>query len=52
LISFPAHTLLILEERLKEQEREGVRMPEGMELDELALRVVIAAETGQVPRLR
>ena len=32
------------EERLKEQEAEGVRMPDGMPLDELALRVLIAAE--------
>jgi hypothetical protein len=34
---------LIVEERLREQEREGVRMPEGVPLDELALRVLIAA---------
>jgi hypothetical protein len=27
MFSFPAHALLILEERLREQEREGVRMP-------------------------
>ncbi len=38
----PAHALVIVEERLKEQEAEGVRMPEGMPLDELALRVLIA----------
>jgi hypothetical protein len=44
MISFPAHALLILEERHREQEREGVRMPEGMSLDELALRILIAAE--------
>jgi hypothetical protein len=31
----PAHALLFLEERLREQEAEGVRMPEGMEWDEL-----------------
>jgi hypothetical protein len=43
LISFPAHSLLIVEERLREQEREGVRMPEGVPLDELALRILIAA---------
>jgi hypothetical protein len=43
LISFPAHALLIVEERLKEQEVEGVQMPEGMSLDELVLRVLIAA---------
>ena len=33
LIVFPAHALLILEERLREQEAEGVEMPEGMPLD-------------------
>jgi hypothetical protein len=27
LLSFPAHALLILEERLAEQEAEGVEMP-------------------------
>jgi hypothetical protein len=29
LISFPPHVLLIVEERLREQEAEGVTMPEG-----------------------
>jgi hypothetical protein len=43
-IIFPEHALLIVEERQKEQQAEGVRMPEGMPLDELALRVLIAAE--------
>jgi hypothetical protein len=43
LVAFPADALLIVEERLREQKREGVRMPEGMPLDELALRVLIAA---------
>jgi hypothetical protein len=43
LISFPAHALLIVQERLREQEAEGVGMPEGMELDELALRMLLAA---------
>lgn len=43
-VIFPAHALLIVEERLKEQEDEGVRLPEGMPLDELALRVLIASE--------
>lgn len=42
-ISFPAHALLIVEERLKEQEAEGVEMPAGMDRDELALRILIAA---------
>jgi hypothetical protein len=32
-----------VEERLKEQQAEGVQIPEGMPLDELALRVLIAA---------
>jgi hypothetical protein len=44
VVSFPAHALLIVEERLREQAQEGVRMPDGMSLDELALRVLIAAE--------
>jgi hypothetical protein len=30
LIALPAHALLIVEERLREQQREGVRIPEGM----------------------
>jgi hypothetical protein len=29
LISFPVHALLIVEERLREQETEGLQMPEG-----------------------
>jgi hypothetical protein len=37
-IAFPEHALLIVEERLREQQAEGVRMPEGMPLDELAFR--------------
>jgi hypothetical protein len=52
LIVEPEHALVIVEDRLREQQAEGVRMPEGMELDELALRVLIAAESGQVPHLR
>jgi hypothetical protein len=51
LISFSLHALVIVEERLRQQQAEGVRMPEGMPLDELALRVLIAAETGRAPRL-
>jgi hypothetical protein len=43
LIVFPAYQLMVVEERLGEQEAEGVRMPEGMERDELALQVLIAA---------
>ena len=49
LIVFPEHVLLIVEERLREQHAEGVRMPEGMPLDELALRILIAAKTGRFP---
>jgi hypothetical protein len=42
-VVFPAHALLIVEERPREQQAEGVWMPEGMPLDDLALRVLIAA---------
>jgi hypothetical protein len=48
LITFPAHALLILEERLAEQEAEGVEMPEGMERDELALMILLAAELSRL----
>jgi hypothetical protein len=41
-----------VEERLREQQAGGVRMAKGTPLDELALRVLIAAETEQIPRLR
>lgn len=51
-VVFPAHALLVLEERLNEQQAEGVRMPEGMPLDELALRVLMTAQTGKVPHRR
>jgi hypothetical protein len=37
-IVFPEHALLIVEERLREQQAEGVAMPEGIPLGELALR--------------
>jgi hypothetical protein len=50
LIAFPAHALLILEERLREQEAEGVQMPEGMERDDLSLRILIAAATLRADR--
>jgi hypothetical protein len=40
-----------VEERLREQQAEGMRMPDGVPLDELALRILIAAETGDVPSL-
>jgi hypothetical protein len=51
LIAFPQHALMIVEERLREQQAQGVSMPEGMPLDELALRVLIAAQTKQIPCL-
>jgi hypothetical protein len=51
LVVFPAHALLIVEERLREQQAEGVETPKGMPLEELALRILIAAETGEVPSL-
>jgi hypothetical protein len=40
-IVIPEHALLILEERLREQQAEGVRMPEGRPLGELALRILL-----------
>jgi hypothetical protein len=43
LISFPAYQLVVVQERLREQEAEGTEMPEGMERDELALRILIVA---------
>jgi hypothetical protein len=52
LIVVPEHALLILEQRLREQRAEGVRIREGMPLDELALRVLIAVETGVIPQTR
>jgi hypothetical protein len=43
VVAFPAYQLLVVQERLREQEAEGVEMPEGMERDELALQILIAA---------
>jgi hypothetical protein len=43
-IGFPPEALLILEERLRQDEAEGVPMPEGVGRDELALPILIAAE--------
>ena len=40
---FPAHALLIVEERLREQEAEGVEVPDHLALDDLALRILIVA---------
>jgi hypothetical protein len=51
LIVFPQHALLIVVERLREQRAEGVRISEEMPLHELALRILIAAQTGLVPSL-
>jgi hypothetical protein len=45
----PEHALLIVEERLREQTAEGVEMPEGIERDELALRILIAAQLSTGP---
>lgn len=42
MVIFPSHALLILVERLREQQAEGVRMPSGVALDELALRILVA----------
>lgn len=41
---FPAHALLVVEERPPEQQAEGLQMPE-IPLEELALRIIVAAET-------
>jgi hypothetical protein len=40
LVHFPAHALLILEERLKE---EAALLPPGVSITELALRILVAA---------
>jgi hypothetical protein len=48
LVVFPAHALLIVEERLREQEAEGVQLPD-MPKDELALRTLIAAAATASP---
>lgn len=40
---FPAHALLIVEERLAEQEAEGVRIPAGLDRTELALKILVMA---------
>jgi hypothetical protein len=50
MATFPDQ-LRIVEEPLPEQQAEVSRMPEGMELHELALRVLMAAETGMPTRL-
>jgi len=40
----PEHALLVIEERLKDQEREGVAMPAGLDREDLAIRILLAAE--------
>jgi hypothetical protein len=52
LVTFPAHALLILEERLREQEGEGVEMPEGMERDELALWILVVGQLDRSAKRR
>ena len=44
MIAFPAHAHLIVEERLTDQEAEGVRLPGNMDRTELALRILIVSE--------
>lgn len=51
-IIIPEHAVLILEERLKKQAAEGMKLPAGMPLDELAPRVLIAGQTREIPCLR
>jgi hypothetical protein len=36
----PSHALLVIEERLADQERDGVQLPLTMTLQELALRIL------------
>jgi hypothetical protein len=42
-VSFPAHALLILEERLRERQAEG-ELPIEADVTELALKVLVVAE--------
>ena len=46
---FPAHALLVVRERLAEQVSAGVEMPLGIDLDELALKVLVAASIPCIP---
>jgi hypothetical protein len=52
LIAFPAHALLILEERHGEQEAADVELPECMQRDELALRIPGNLGVGEAARKR
>lgn len=47
MVHFPAHALLIVEERLAEQESEGVRMPPDLDRTELALKILVVAALAQ-----
>jgi hypothetical protein len=47
-IIFPAHALLVVEERIRESEEEGVRLPEGVDRTLLALRILVCAEVTAV----
>lgn len=47
LVSFPAHALLILEERLQEPESEVTQLPSGMDPTEFALRVLVTVAAHQ-----
>jgi hypothetical protein len=51
LISFSEHALLIVEERLREQEPRASGCPRGCRWMSMPFGVMIAAQTGQVPRL-
>jgi len=44
LIVFPEYVRIVVEERLREQEEAGVAMPAGLDRDELALRILVAAQ--------
>ena len=41
---FPTCELLVVEERLRQQQAEGGRVPESMELDEIALRAPLVGK--------
>jgi hypothetical protein len=43
LVSFPAHALLIVEERLRADQRDGLLAPDA-DVTELALKILVLAE--------
>jgi hypothetical protein len=45
MIVFPAHALLILEERLRERQAAG-ELPSDLDVTDFALRLLVAAHTG------